>query len=110
MNRRAVARTDDNLRNLLRIFDPAGGADEITFALVLDVTRADGNVVSLHRVDHVGEGEAVTDELHWVGLHVILLDVTADRIHARDVLHAFQLRANDPILNGPQVSGAFDVG
>jgi hypothetical protein len=45
-----------------------------------------------------------------VRLHVILLHVPADGVDAGDVLHAPQLRADDPVLHLAQVGDALEVG
>jgi hypothetical protein len=53
VDRDAVARADDDALDLLDRLDAAGGADEVTLALVLDVARAGGDVVLLQRLDDV---------------------------------------------------------
>ena len=91
------------------VLDAAGGAHDVRLAVVLDVAGAGADVVALERLDHVVERQAVADELHRVGLHVILLHVAADRVDAGDALHALELRADDPVLHRAQVRGALDV-
>ena len=60
--------------------------------------------------DHVGEGQAVADELHRVGLHDVLLLVAAEAVDVGDALDLLELRADDPVLHGAQVRRALHVG
>ena len=106
VNRCAVDFADGDFGDLLYGLDPAGGANCVSLALMLDVTATGTGIVLLERFDDVGEGQAVADQLHRVRLHVELLDVAADRIHGCDATNAPELWADDPVLHRTQVCGS----
>ena len=76
---------------------------------MLDVASTSRDVVLLDGVDHLGERQAVGDELHRIGLDVVLLDVPADRLYTRDILHALELRADNPVLNFTEIGRQFQI-
>jgi hypothetical protein len=109
VDRHAVAGANHDGLDLVNRLDAARGADEVRLALVLHVPSAGRDVVLLQRLDHVRERQPVRDELHRVRLHMVLLDVTADRVHACDILHALELRPDNPVLHLAQVGGQLHV-
>lgn len=65
------------------LFDMAGRAYHASFAVVFDVVRAAAGAVGLDRVDHLPQGQPVTNELRRIRLHLVLLDEAADSVRRR---------------------------
>ena len=61
---------------------PPDAHDE-ALAVALDIAGAAADIVALDRLDDVGERQPKRDELRRVGLHLILLDVAAERRRRR---------------------------
>ncbi len=90
---------DDDLTDLGDILDAASGPHHIVLAVALDIVRAAAGIVGLHRLDDVGERDAIGDRLGRIRRDLILLDVAADRIGAGDTRHRPHLRADNPVLH-----------
>jgi hypothetical protein len=100
---------DDNVGDVVHVLDAAGRADDVTFAVLLDVIGAAADVVGLDRRDHLSEREAVADQLRRIGLDLKLLDEAADRICTRDAGHGLHLGPYDPILHRAQIDRAPEI-
>ena len=107
--RRVATGGDDDLADLGDILDAAGGSHDIILAVALDIVRAAAGIVGLHRLDDVGERDAIGDRLGRIRRDLILLDVTADGVGAGDTCYHPHLRADDPVLDRAQVDRAFEI-
>ena len=87
VDRNAAARRDYNFFHLLGTFDSSRCTHKVTLALVLDVSRTGGDVVALNGINDVCERQSVGDQLHWIGLHVVLLHVSADCFYTCNILY-----------------------
>ena len=103
VDRHVVTRRDDDVADLLQRLDPAAGAHHVALTEPLDIIGPAACIVGLDRADQLVHRQAVADELRRVGLHLILLDVAADGVGARDPTHGLQLRPDDPVLYGAQI-------
>src|SRR5262249_27741444 len=88
----------------------AGGANDVSFAVLLQVAGAATCVVVPQRRGDVGEGQVESNQLRRVRLDVILLLKATDRVDPGNARYRLELRANDPVLPGPQVGGALQLG
>ena len=107
--RRVATGGDDDLADLGDILDAAGGPHDIILAVALDIVRAAAGIVGLHRLDDVGERDAIGDRLGRIRRDLILLDIAADRIGAGDTRHRPHLRANNPVLHRAQIDRALEI-
>ena len=109
VHRHTSAFADDDALDLVECRQQPTRADLQRLAVLLDVLGPDGRVVAFERVDEVAERQAVTDELHRVGLDAVLLDVPADRVDAGHVVHLPELRGDRVLLKRPQVRRLLDI-
>src|SRR5271157_883857 len=100
---------DDDVGYLILVADSTVGPNHVSFALMLYVPRARTHIVLLYGLDKVLKAETVGKQFHWVGLHVKFLDVPADGIHVGQAFQALELRAYDPVLNGPEIRGPLQI-
>ena len=105
----AAAGGHDDVGDVVHVLDAAGGADDVAFAVLLDVVGAAADVVGFDGGDHLTERQAVADQLRRIGLDLELLDEAADGVGAGDARHRLHLRADDPVLHGAQVHGALEI-
>ena len=103
-DRDAVARTDDDLADLLDVRHLPRRTDEILLAILFDVAGADVVVVVRERRHDVAEAELVGHQLGRIRKHVELLLEAADRVDLVDAGDVPELGLDDPVLHGPQVA------
>jgi hypothetical protein len=101
---------DNNIANVLEIFEPSTGAHGNPFTVALDDAGATADVIGFNRASDVAEGQAQGDQLRGIRLNLVLLDVAADGIDAGHAHDALDLRPDHPILHGAQIRGALDFG
>ena len=77
---------------------PGRGANEVLFAVALDISRADVGVVVGQRRHHIAETEAVGARSSGRRMRrdVVLLHEAADRVDLRDAGNGAQLRPDHP--------------
>ena len=81
-------RAHGHATDLLGVGDTAIGSHQISLAVLFDIPGTGADVVALQGLEEVPEREAVRYQLHGIGLDMILLDVTADRI---ELLRRFEI-------------------
>ena len=108
--RRSLALADDDVFHILDVVQKSSDADGVGRAALLDITRPATDVVALQGLDDLLKRQPESDQLHRVGLHVILLLVAADNVDAGNSLDILQLRTDDPVLHLAQIRGQLDFG
>src|SRR5437667_9863372 len=88
MNRGAVLNFEDNVFNVLDLFDVAAAADEILRRGDLKDAATDIGVAHLDRADDVTQRNVVGDQRVCAEIDLILLYKTADGRDFRDTLHS----------------------
>ena len=107
--RRVATGGDDDLADLGDILDAPSGPHDIILAVALDIVRAAAGIVGLHRLDDVGERDAIGDRLGRIRRDLILLDIAADGVGAGDTRHRPHLRADNPVLHRAQIDRALEI-
>src|SRR5205807_7417106 len=103
INRRAALDFEDNVFDVLDLFDVAAAADEILRRRDLKDAATDIGVAHLDRVDDITERNVVGDQRVWVEIDLILFYETTDRRDFRHAFHGCQRITEVPILNGTQL-------
>ena len=105
VDRRAAARGDYRVLNVLGVVDPADAADEVLGVVLLDGPAADGGVAAGDGVVQLGQRDAVGAE--GVGVHVdlVLERHPADRADLGHAGHGVDLRADEELLQRPAAAG-----
>src|SRR5947208_7208684 len=79
VNRRAVFDFENDVLDVLNLFDVAATADVVLGRGDLENLAAHVGVTHLDRVDHVAERDVVSDESVWIEIDLVLLYESADR-------------------------------
>ena len=91
------------------VFDAPAGAHDIAFAIVLDILAPRLTLLaSMARTMSPKESQSAIN-FDGIGLHLVLLDVSADRVDAGHTRNALELRPNDPVLHRSQIRGTLKV-
>ena len=92
--RKAIARCHDNLPQPLYVAHLAGNADQILFAMTLDVPGTDVRVVARDGVQHVVHRQPVGQQLDRIGRDVELAHAAADGVDLGDAFQVAKLRTH----------------
>src|SRR5438094_7653187 len=103
INRRAALDFEDNVFNVLDLFDVAAAADEILRRRDLKDAATDIGVAHLDRTDDVTQRNVVGDQRVWVEIDLILFYKTADGRDFRDTFHRGKRVTEIPILDRAQL-------
>ncbi len=98
-DRRAAARGDDRLAEVVHRLHEAVGADRQLLGAGLDGGRARVPGRLGRRVEHLAEREPVAREPVGVDEHLVLLEVPADGVDLGEARHAQELASDDPVLD-----------
>ena len=102
----AIALREDDGADLFEAVDAAADAHEVGLAFVLNEASASAGVVAFKGLGDIVKGQAVTDQLHGIGLDMVLLEVAALDVGVGDIADSLDLRPDDPVLDGAEISVA----
>src|SRR5204863_5861321 len=100
---RAVFHFENDILDVLDLFDVAAAADVILGCGDFENFAADIRVTQLNRVDDVAERDVVGHESVWIDNDLILLHETASRRDFGDIFHRGERVTQIRILNGTQL-------
>src|SRR3546814_5115106 len=89
----ATAMRDDHPLDAAEIGQLPRRANQILFAVLLDVAGADVGVVRFERLDDIFKAQAIGQQLRRVGRDVELLLVAADGVDLRSEEHTSELQS-----------------
>src|SRR6185369_2532980 len=101
-NRRAVARVEHDVADILDVFDQTKAPNDLLLVAVLDEVGARVLIIVLDGFEERLERDVVANQRHRIDDYLILLDVAAKAEHVGDARHGAQLQLYDPILNRAQ--------
>src|SRR5207249_1225325 len=102
-NRRAAFHFEDDVLDVLNLFDVAAAANVVLGCGDFENFPAYVGITHLDRVDHVAERDVVGNESVWIEIDLVLLHESADRRDFGDAFHRGERVAQIPILNGTQL-------
>src|SRR6185369_3624251 len=108
-NRRAVARVEHDVADILDVFDQTQAANDVLLVTVLDEVGARVLIIVLDGFEERLERDVVANQRLLIDDDLILLDVAAKAEHVGDARHSAQLQLYDPILDRPQFLVALSV-
>src|SRR5439155_5030425 len=100
---RAVFHFEDNVLDVLDLFDVSAATDVVLGRGDFENFAADIRVTQLNRVDDLAERDVVGDERVWIEIDLVLLHETANRRDFGDTFHRGERVTQIPILNGTQL-------
>src|SRR5438552_18422700 len=103
INRRAVFDFENNVLDVLDLFDVAAATNVVLGRGDFEDLAAYVGIAHLDRVDHVAERDVVSNESVWVEIDLVLLHETANRRDFGDTFHRGERVTQIPILNGTQL-------
>src|SRR5207253_4861930 len=103
VNRRAVFDFENNVLDVLDLFDVAAATDAILGRGDFENFAADIRVTQLNRVDDFAERDVVGNESVWIEIDLVLLHEAANRRDFGDTFHRGERITQIPILNGTQL-------
>src|SRR6516164_5872970 len=103
INWRPVLNFEDNVFDVLDLFDVAAAADVILGRCNLGNLAAHIGIARLDRIDDVAKCNVVGDERIWIEIDLILLHETTNRRDFGDTFHRGKRVTQIPILNGAQL-------
>src|SRR5262249_12688475 len=103
-DRHAIVATHHDVLDVAHAFDQAEAADDGPRTARLHDVAADVSVAGHDGVDHGGERNPVRAQALGIDVDLVLPDRAADAGDFRDTRHGVQLVADEPVLNGPEVS------
>jgi hypothetical protein len=99
----------DDLANLLHVLDASTRSNNVAFPESIHISAPAAGVIAFDGFGELAKRNVKRIQPRRVRLHVILLDVAADCIDARDTADVPQLGTDDPILHRAQVGNALEV-
>ena len=102
-DRHTFAGGDNGSGKLVGIAHPPIGSDGEPFAVAVDDPSARAGVVALQRRGEILQGQPHCGHALHVGHDEIFLGVAAKGVDPRQSFRAFELRRDDPILDGAQI-------
>src|SRR5437867_13018650 len=100
---RAVFHFEDDVLDVLNLFDVAAAADIILGCGDLEDFAADVGVARFDGADHLAERDVVGNESVWIEIDLVLLHEAANRRDFGDTFHRGERVTQIPILNGTQL-------
>jgi hypothetical protein len=104
-NRHTPACRHNGIADFIDRTDACISAHEIGLAAAIEVIGADSEIGGFERLGEFAEGNAEAGQLHRIGLDDEGLGIAADRVDTGHAAHALELRRDDPVLHGAQISG-----
>ena len=99
-----MAVADGRLGQLLHISDTSIGPDDIRLAGARDIASACHAIGVAESFDQLAEPDPIGGQPRGIRSHRVFLHVAALDIDTRDTRHVPELRRDDPVLHGSQVS------
>src|SRR5262249_54100808 len=102
INRRPVFDFEDNVLDVLDLFDVSAATDVILGRCNLGNLAAHIGIARLDRADDVAQRDVVSDERIWIEIDLVLLHETTNRGDFCDAFHRLERVTKIPILDRAQ--------